>query len=57
MPSLAAYHPQFFQKEYAGLTAFLNGADRPSPDDVEADIEGEPQSKSVLMTSNQNDAS
>ena len=49
MPSLAAYHPQFFQKEYAGLTAFLNGADRPSPDDVEADIEGEQETLPDLL--------
>lgn len=49
MSSFAAYHPQFLQKEYAGLTAFLNGADRPSPDDVEADIEGEQETLPDLL--------
>ena len=49
MPSLAAYHPQFFQKEYAGLTAFMSGVDRPSRDDVEADIEGEQETLPDLL--------
>lgn len=49
MSSLEAYHPQFLQKEYAGFTAFINGADRPSRDDVEADIEGEQETLPDLL--------
>ncbi|KJA13470.1 hypothetical protein HYPSUDRAFT_59881 [Hypholoma sublateritium FD-334 SS-4] len=49
MPSLAAYHPQFFQKEYAGLTAFMSGVDRPLQDDIEADIEGEQETLPDLL--------
>lgn len=49
MSSFKAYHAHFHQKEYAGLTMLFNTAEHPSPDDVEADLEGEQETLPDLL--------